>query len=1182
MTSAGCPFCSPEATSILFENEFVIALWDRFPVAPGHALAVTRRHVASWFEATDAERHALTAATIELRGLIQRSHQCDGFNIGINVGVAAGQTIPHLHLHLIPRREGDTSDPRGGVRHVIPEKGNYLQSFPDKHALLTTGGDDPLLPHLELDLARATRADIAVAFVMPSGVERIYSGLRALLLREGHLRLVTGDYQDITDPGALRILDDLRLAHSDQVKLRAFETEGRSFHPKSYIFHFKGGGGVAYVGSSNLSRSALEQGIEWNYRIITSRDHEGFQEVSRAFECLFEHPATVPLDATWIESYRGRRRFLPQRQDPVDLVPESPEAVPTPNTIQQAALAKLIETRAAGYKAGLVVLATGIGKTWLAAFDSMDPKFKRILFVAHREEILQQAMRTFRRIRPRGSFGFYDGNKKIPDADILFASIQTLGRRSHLNQFDRNAFDYVVVDEFHHASASTYRRLISHFEPRFLLGLTATPERTDGGDLLELCQENLVYRSDLREGIRAQLLSPFRYFGVPDDVDYQNIPWRNSRFSEEELTNALATQARARNAYEQWKKHGGKRTLAFCVSQRHADYMQAHFRAGGVETVAVHSGANSAPRTSSLEDLASGKLEVLFAVDMLNEGVDIPDIDTVMMLRPTESQILWLQQLGRGLRFREGKTLSVIDYIGNHRTFLLKAWTLLGVPVGDHAELAAALRRVQDHEFELPPGCEVTYDLEAINILRGLLRVPGQDAALRAFYEDFRDRNGIRPRAIEAFHENFDVRDTRRTSGSWMRFVEERGDLNETQRRVLGHFGDFVKALETTPMTRGYKMLVLLAMLNTDTLPGNGIRIEDLVAEFSRLTLRNPRLVDDAGEELGSDTQLRRLLERNPIPAWTDGMGTGNVSMFAYSNGVFRFRADVEQAERSSFQEIVRELAEWRLSEYVARKGSSSSHDRVIGRVGRSRDRPVLEFQEASRQRSFPPGWTPIVANGEQFETEFDDQAVYVVRKRGSEMNELPSIVRGWFGADAGLPGTEHSVVCESSESGYTISPLRAQDATYPELWRAYSREQIAPLFGERFSARQWQVGFVPIGKQVFLLNTLNKQGMAESHKYADRFLSPNLFEWQSQNRTTQAGIHGRLLRDHVASGVAVHLFIRKESKRADGRAAPFVYCGPVTFVDWEGEKPITIRWRLGAEVPKTMRALLGVPGNSE
>ena len=228
-------------------------------------------------------------------------------------------------------------------------------------------------------------------------------------------------------------------------------------------------------------------------------------------------------------------------------------------------------------------------------------------------------------------------SQRETDADLLFASVQTLGRIENLNGFAPTAFDYIIIDEFHHAAATTYRRIIDHFQPKFLLGLTATPERMDGGDLLALCQENVVFEASVPDGVSAGLLCAFQYFGVPDVVDYANIPWRNARFDPTELTAAVATEARAQNALEQFRKHGAQRCIAFCCSQRHANFMAEFFNARGVRAVAVHAGNESAPRTTSLQQLAGGELDVIFSVDIFNEGVDVPNIDTVLMLRPTKS-----------------------------------------------------------------------------------------------------------------------------------------------------------------------------------------------------------------------------------------------------------------------------------------------------------------------------------------------------------------------------------------------------------------------------------------------------------------------------------------------------------------------------------------------------------------
>ena len=254
-----------------------------------------------------------------------------------------------------------------------------------------------------------------------------------------------------------------------------------SFHPKSWIFYFPSGGGIAIVGSSNLSESALKSGIEWNYRVFDQSMKEGWRDVVQGFDRLVLRPELETLSHDWIDTYEARRSTFERPRRQLAEVADEPPAPPViPHTIQVRALRALKETREVGHTAGLVVLATGLGKTWLSAFDSAD--FRRVLFVAHREEILQQAMATFRRVRPNARFGLFTGEKKDLEADILFASIQTLGKARHLRNFPPDSLDYVVVDEFHHAAAPTYRTLISYFAPRFLLGLTATPERTDGGD----------------------------------------------------------------------------------------------------------------------------------------------------------------------------------------------------------------------------------------------------------------------------------------------------------------------------------------------------------------------------------------------------------------------------------------------------------------------------------------------------------------------------------------------------------------------------------------------------------------------------------------------------------------------------------------------------------------------------
>ena len=1076
-----CPFCNLDPERIAFEWSSGWGIWDGFPVSPGHALIIPKRHAATWDDLTDEEKAGAWSAVDRAILEIRKKHTPDGFNVGFNFGRASGQTVFHFHLHVIPRYAGDLADPRGGVRNVIPAKGNYLAtttperasyiSEPHRKALIS-GGEDALVQHLLPHIDQSHSLDLVVSFILTSGIRLLQPRIQELLDRGGRVRIVTGDYLDVTEPTALRRLLDLK----GNVQRLVFQSNKTSFHPKSWIFYFGNGGGIAVVGSSNLSEAALRSGIEWNLRLYDRADVKSWNEVVSGFENLLERPELKELTNEWIDDYEFRRIPPTHRERGfAEVVPEPPLDLPIPHGIQQRALSALKETRLHEFTAGLVVLATGLGKTWLSAFDSEN--FERVLFVAHREEILAQAQETFRRVRPHARFGFYTGNEKDLHADVLFASIQTLGRSGHLRKFEPSAFDYIVVDEFHHAAAPTYRTLIDHFTPKFFLGLTATPERTDGGDLLALCQENLVFRCDLFEGISEDLLSPFKYFGIADDVDYEQIPWRSSFFDEKALTQALATQQRAQNAFEQYRARNVKKTIGFCCSISHADFMATFFKERGLRAVAIHSGGSSAPRTTALEQLKSGDLDIVFSVDMLNEGVDIPSVDSVLMLRPTESTIIWLQQFGRGLRKAPGKEeLIVIDYIGNHRIFLTKAKALLQLGEGDRA-LALALEAYQAGRLELPPGCAVTYDLKAIEILQKMLRPTTSGDALEVFYLDFQQRHGTRPTALEARHANHQPGQT--GHGSWLAFVEHMDGLTAEEKRTFAHHRSFFNELEKTRMTKSYKMLLLKAMLAENQLPGH-IDIDRLARRFVMIAERNPQYRKDVTKPLSDIEGVKRLLIENPIDALTQHTNKSDSKFFDFSGDTFSTSIAVAPADLASFKGLATEIIDWRLGDYLGR--GSSAPEQTSG----------------------------------------------------------------------------------------SASPGQLQ------LWTEYDRSQIPAFFGASFNRGSWNAGMVTAGNSLILLVTLQKGNLAAGNEYADRFIDANSFEWQTQNQTTQTSKHGKIISGAVP-GSSVELFVRTEKLRA-GKAAPFIYCGPLTFTSWHGEKPISVVSSLSTSVPDRLKRLLRVP----
>ncbi|MFY0539873.1 DEAD/DEAH box helicase [Nannocystis pusilla] len=330
----------------------------------------------------------------------------------------------------------------------------------------------------------------------------------------------------------------------------------------------------------------------------------------------------------------------------------------TPHDVQKEALACLRTTREQSRRRALVVLATGLGKTWLAAFDFVQlwdelGRVPRLLFLAHRRELLRQAAATYRaQLRSRNVtalVGWCLEDQADIGADLVFASVAKASRAPWIDQIAAERFDYVVIDEVHHAAAESYRKILARLDPTFLLGLTATPDRADAADILGLFDDHVAYRADLARGVQIGRLVPFRYFGVRDDIDYKNIPWRHHHFDAEQLAAAAQTERRMQTLWTAWQAHPGTRTLVFCCSVAHADYAATWLAAQGVRMAKVYAAPGSDDRDLALMRLQRGELDAICAIDIFNEGVDVPALDRVVMLRPTESSVVFLQQLGRGL-----------------------------------------------------------------------------------------------------------------------------------------------------------------------------------------------------------------------------------------------------------------------------------------------------------------------------------------------------------------------------------------------------------------------------------------------------------------------------------------------------------------------------------------------------
>ena len=873
----------------------------------------------------------------------------------------------------------------------------------------------PLLPALAdlIDSGEIHRADLVVSFVMVSGLRLLQPHLDAVLDRGGRVRLLTTDYLGVTEKAALEILLARMREYGQRFEARVHRAGSVSFHPKAYLLAGTEADAAAFVGSANISASGLRDGVEWS---LQTRDPAALAQMRESFERLWESPQSQVLTQEVIDDF-----VEAERSPGADFVAVAPPSEPpTPTSVQAEALQALAASRAEGFAGALVVMATGLGKTWLAAFDATRPQFRRVLFVAHREEILLQTREVFRQIRPDASVGLVMGDQHDAGAGVVLATVQSLSRR--LDQIPADRFDYVVVDEFHHAAAPTYRRVVDHLQPAFLLGLTATPDRADKADLLSLCEDNLAFECGLAEGIDRRHLSPFQYYGVPDPVDFAPLPWRNSRFDLDALETAVVTAERAEAALREWQRLAGSRTLAFCVSVRHADFMAQVFREAGVPAVAVHSGPTSAPRHEALFDLASGAVSVVFSVDMFNEGVDVPEIDTVLLLRPTQSPIVFLQQIGRGLRLSEGKEhLRVIDFVGNHRSFLLVARVLAGLREGALAS-DERLREVLDAgEFALPDGCSVDYAMEVREDLLAMLPA-ARGRSLAGFVEAWRAEHGYRPTAAQTFQAGYNPTSA---PARWFAFLLDRGYLELEEAGVVARHAELLAAVAGTSMTKSYKMVALRAFTRPQALL-DGMPVEELTVRSRRLVLRDPRLLADvrtkelADPERASLDSWLRWWQKWPLEH-LEGSG------FRIADDRFEVRGRVRPDDAAVLSDLLNELIDWRLSRYLQAKGLSAGESALVKVIRNSSGNPILMLGR-DRNPDLPEGRGVRVQCDAQWLTfDFMKIAVNVARRSPDGGNELADLLRGWFGPDAGASGTEHRVRLWRDSDGWHAAPFAVQ-----------------------------------------------------------------------------------------------------------------------------------------------------------
>ncbi|MEM6702007.1 MAG: DUF3427 domain-containing protein [Acidobacteriota bacterium] len=635
---------------------------------------------------------------------------------------ALGETSPNLlaetERRLVAVAAG--SSPSGEALFPRRPEVSVAQS-----ALLVNGRDQPRIgSEVERELDSADRVDLLCAFIKWTGLRTLIDAIRKARERCVPVRVLTTTYVGSTDRRALDALRDL----GAEIQV-SYETGRTRLHAKAWLFHRDSGFSTAYVGSSNMSHQALSDGLEWNVRLTHAEQphlletfRSTFEEYWRddSFEAYDSEAAAERFERA-IQAERAGTSFGPTNLSGLEV---------TPWRHQERMLDELqAEREIHGRYRNLVVAATGTGKTILAALDYERLKragtVESLLFVAHRKEILTQSAQAFREVLRMGDFGeqYVDGRR--PEKwQHVFASVQSLQQLELAEPggdgLQSDHFDMVIVDEFHHAEAPTYTRLLEHLEPKVLLGLTATPERADGQDVKRWFGGRFAVEMRLWEALDEGLLCPFHYFGIHDNTRLEGIEWRAGRYDAAALTNLYTSDdARARLVAEEVQKKitdpGAMRALGFCVSVAHAEFMARKFREFGLSARAVSGQTPRAERDASLAALRSGGVQVLFTVDLFNEGVDVPEIDTVLFLRPTESATVFLQQLGRGLRKAPDKPcLTCLDFVGHQHGSFRFDQKYRGMLRYSRRELE---REVEDGFPHLPAGCHMELDSVAREIV---------------------------------------------------------------------------------------------------------------------------------------------------------------------------------------------------------------------------------------------------------------------------------------------------------------------------------------------------------------------------------------------------------------------------------------------------------------------------------
>lgn len=700
----------------------------------------------------------------------------------------------------------------------IQHKESETKEFLINNKLIVNSEKGNLLNELKRCLSECEKFYFSVAFINFSGLQLLLDSFKELEDKGVTGKIITSTYLNFTEPKALE-----RITKFSNIDLKVFvATKETGFHTKAYIFENRDEYKII-IGSSNITQRALKSNVEWNVRVISKKDNTFVKEVLEEYLSLWEETSIVNTE--FLDSYSSLISEI-RRAEKSKSIDFSDYEIIKPNYMQKRAIDNLNRLRYSGEDKALVIAATGTGKTYMSAFDVINYKPKKMLFIVHREEILRSAEKTFRKLvkNKQKTTGLLTGSRKDVYADYLFATIQSMS--IHFEEFKRDEFEYIIIDEAHHSASPSYKKVMEYFKPKFLLGMTATPERCDSESIFDIFNNNVALEVRLREALELDLVIPFHYFGI---TDFEGIDLKGVNIDDTaEISKRLKVNERVDFIIENMNFYGHdgekRKCVGFCGGIDHAKYMAEEFNKRGITSVYLTSQNSPQEREYYIKRLESEEddLQVIFTVDIFNEGVDIPSINLVLMLRPTNSPIIFIQQLGRGLRKHENKAfLTALDFIGNHNKAFLIAIALNGARYYDKDSLKVAVAT----QFANIPGC-TNIQMDRIAQERILQQLNEENfnsmKYLREEYFEFKKMNGGKTPYLLMDYVKYDgapdplkFLNKEKTYIGFVANMEKDEDLKELLQEEV--FLKILKELsDKLPIKRIYEFSIIKYLLNNE------------------------------------------------------------------------------------------------------------------------------------------------------------------------------------------------------------------------------------------------------------------------------------------------------------------------------------------------------------------------------